>query len=68
MSVIDDQIDDLLTYGDEYDGCHDMLKYCPACGKLMKTKNGKYGKFRGCSGFPDCDYTESFQEYGKTVS
>jgi len=68
VSIIDDQTDELLIHGDEYEGCYDMSKYCLVCGKPMETKNGKHGKFRGCSGFPDCGYTESFQEYGKTVS
>ena len=29
-------------------------KACPACGKPMLKRNGKYGDFWGCSGFPGC--------------
>lgn len=31
-----------------------MSKTCPKCGKNMVIRNGKYGKFWGCSGFPHC--------------
>lgn len=30
---------------------------CPKCGKPLSEKNGKFGKFLGCSGFPNCRYT-----------
>lgn len=29
-------------------------KKCDKCGKLMEVKNGKFGPFLGCSGYPDC--------------
>lgn len=29
---------------------------CPLCGKNLVIKNTKFGKFTGCSGFPDCNY------------
>ena len=29
---------------------------CPNCGKPMVIKNGRYGKFEACSGYPDCKY------------
>ena len=29
---------------------------CPNCGKPMVIKNGKFGKFEACSGYPDCKY------------
>lgn len=53
-----------LEYGDEYEGCYPMNKYCEKCGSLMVTKTGKYGKFRGCSAYPRCDWTEDYEEYG----
>ena len=31
---------------------------CAECGKNMVIKLGRYGKFMGCSGFPDCGYTQ----------
>lgn len=34
---------------------------CPQCGKLMRIRHRKdrSGSFLGCSGYPDCRYTES---------
>ncbi len=32
---------------------------CPECGKPLLIKNGRFGKFIACSGFPTCRYTES---------
>lgn len=29
---------------------------CPNCGKPMIIKNGRYGKFEACSGYPECKY------------
>lgn len=34
-------------------------KVCPKCGKPLRLRHGKYGEFYGCSGYPDCRYTES---------
>lgn len=31
---------------------------CPECGKQLVERNGKFGKFMGCSGFPKCRHTE----------
>ncbi|MGN0688345.1 MAG: type I DNA topoisomerase [Oscillospiraceae bacterium] len=31
---------------------------CEKCGKNMLIKIGPYGKFLGCSGFPECDFTK----------
>jgi len=31
---------------------------CDECGKNMVIKIGKYGKFLGCSGFPECKFTK----------
>ncbi len=30
---------------------------CPRCGSRLKMRNGKYGRFWGCSAFPRCRYT-----------
>lgn len=32
---------------------------CPKCGKPLTEKNGKFGKFLGCTGFPNCKFTKS---------
>lgn len=29
---------------------------CPKCSKDLISRLGKYGRFIGCSGYPDCDY------------
>ncbi len=31
---------------------------CPLCGKDLLIRNGRFGKFISCSGFPACRYTE----------
>ncbi len=33
-------------------------KICTVCGKRMVLREGKYGKFWGCTGYPDCKNTE----------
>lgn len=35
---------------------------CPDCGKDLVIRNGRFGKFISCSGFPGCRYTEQIQE------
>ena len=35
---------------------------CPECGEPLVYKLGKYGKFIGCSGFPNCRFTQQFLE------
>lgn len=32
---------------------------CPKCSKDLSIRLGKRGKFIGCTGFPDCDFTKS---------
>ena len=33
------------------------IPICGRCGKQMKLRNGKFGEFWGCSGYPECNYT-----------
>ncbi|HQT25436.1 MAG TPA: type I DNA topoisomerase, partial [Burkholderiales bacterium] len=35
---------------------------CPKCGKPLCERLGKRGRFVGCSGFPECDYTRNIGE------
>ena len=35
------------------------VKRCPRCGNVLRKKDGKYGPFFGCMGYPDCKYTEN---------
>lgn len=37
----------------------DSIKICPKCQMPMKKRNGRYGEFWGCTGFPKCRYTEN---------
>lgn len=32
---------------------------CPRCGGQLVERNGKYGRFVGCSGYPKCRYTRN---------
>ncbi len=32
---------------------------CPQCGRQLVIKDGRYGRFKACSGYPDCKYRES---------
>ncbi|NDJ35070.1 MAG: type I DNA topoisomerase [Chloroflexi bacterium] len=36
---------------------------CPECGNALIIRWGRYGKFIGCSNFPECRYTEPWLEY-----
>ncbi len=40
-------------------GDADHAPVCPRCGSLLMKRNGKYGSFWGCSGFPGCRYTRN---------
>ena len=35
------------------------VKLCPLCKQPLKKRNGRYGEFWGCMGFPNCRYTEN---------
>ncbi|MEI6520640.1 MAG: type I DNA topoisomerase [bacterium] len=34
-----------------------LEKLCPECGKHLVVREGKFGKFIACSGFPECKYS-----------
>lgn len=36
----------------------ELAGVCPKCGGGLVEKNGKYGKFYGCSNWPKCKYTK----------
>lgn len=36
------------------------MKSCPRCGGKLALKQGKYGKFQGCSNFPNCTFTKGY--------
>ena len=33
-------------------------RICPKCGEMLVQRDGKYGRFWGCSGYPECRYTQ----------
>lgn len=36
------------------------VKLCPECGAAMQIKNGRRGKFWGCTNYPRCHHTEDW--------
>jgi len=40
---------------------------CPKCQKQLVYRMSKSGRFLGCSGYPDCDFTSPCDEEGKMV-
>lgn len=45
--------------GKELEGAAAHVKRCPRCGQLMRKRNGRFGEFWGCGGYPACRYTEN---------
>ena len=39
-----------------------MDEACPKCSKPLSVRLGKMGRFVGCTGYPDCDYTRNLNE------
>ena len=44
--------------------CGGSLEGCPSCGGWLETRMGRFGRFLGCSNFPDCDYTRNLRQPG----
>ena len=40
---------------------------CPKCQKSLAIRLGKRGRFIGCTGYPDCDYTQALDPSGEKV-
>lgn len=40
----------------------EIVGTCPECGKELVKRNGRYGEFIGCRGFPKCRFTCSVDE------
>ena len=40
------------------DKCKSTFIQCPSCGGVLVMRNGPYSKFKGCSNYPECEYTE----------
>ncbi len=41
-----------------------MDELCPKCQKQLSIRLGRNGRFIGCSGYPECDYTRNLTEDG----
>lgn len=51
------------------DVTHETLdEKCPKCGKPLSIRLGKRGRFVGCDGYPDCDYTRNLEGDVTTAS
>ncbi|MBF0137119.1 MAG: type I DNA topoisomerase [Magnetococcus sp. DMHC-1] len=37
---------------------------CPTCGKPVMIKLGRFGRFKACSGYPECRFTENIKKQG----
>ena len=42
--------------------CGGSIEGCPSCGGWLETRIGRFGRFLGCSNFPDCDYTRNLRQ------
>ncbi|MGB7294243.1 MAG: type I DNA topoisomerase [Candidatus Aminicenantales bacterium] len=40
---------------------------CPRCGKTLVIRDGRFGRFKACSGFPDCTFKESLVKKEATL-
>ena len=41
---------------------------CPECGQRLVERKGKYGEFLGCTGYPECKYTQNIDDYHEAGS
>ena len=41
--------------------CGGSIDACPVCDGWLNARMGRYGRFLGCSNFPDCDYTRNLR-------
>ena len=42
--------------------CGELLEACPDCDGWLETRMGRYGRFLGCSNWPDCGYTRNLRQ------
>ena len=54
-----DNNDEKSNYSKTFE--HDEDDKCPKCGGILVLRNGKYGKFYGCSSYPICTYTKDIR-------
>lgn len=59
------QIEDIDAQVKRKDVTTEVLdEKCPKCQKPLSIRLGKRGRFIGCTGYPDCDYTQNLTEPG----
>ena len=51
------QVFELLAREPEADSAPEKL--CPLCGAPLAKRRGRFGAFYGCTGYPQCRYTEN---------
>jgi DNA topoisomerase I len=62
-----DKIDHIDKEVQRKDVTHEEIdEVCPECGKKLAIRLGKRGRFIGCPGYPECKYTRSLDDDGKT--
>ena len=52
-----------IRSGDAYRcrDCDAEIEACPECGGWLEIRMGQYGRFIGCSNYPDCCYTQNLR-------
>lgn len=56
-------IDKIEQSVDRSDVTHEKMdEKCPNCDKQLSIRLGRHGRFIGCDGYPDCDYTRNLED------
>ncbi|MGB6977146.1 MAG: type I DNA topoisomerase [Gammaproteobacteria bacterium] len=56
-------IEDIAVSVKRKDVTQEMIdEKCPKCGKPLSIRLGRSGRFIGCTGYPECDYTRNLNE------
>ena len=62
-----ERVDDTAENVQRSDVTQEMIdEKCPKCEKQLSIRLGKRGRFIGCTGYPDCDYTRNLHDDGDT--
>lgn len=63
------QVDTIEENVSRQDVTHEALdENCPKCNKPLSIRLGKRGRFVGCTGYPECDYTRNMEGEETTAS
>ncbi len=56
-------VDDVSAHGESARPAPEPTgEKCPECGRDLVVRHGRFGKFIGCSGYPECSYTRNIAE------